>query len=52
MCRVQHGFEYTPMRLHKKKVMQIWNAIPNLHNFLCVYPLSDYTCWQLSNSFL
>ena len=43
MRRVRHGFENTPMRLHTKKVMQIWNGIPNLHNFLCVYtPIALY----------
>ena len=38
MRHVQHGFDNTPMRPYAKKVMQIWNGIPNLHNFLCVYP--------------
>ena len=33
MRHVQHGFDNTPMRPYAKKVMQIWNAIPNLHNF-------------------
>ena len=30
-----------------KKVMQIWNAIPNLHNFLCIR-----THWRIIKTML
>lgn len=41
------------MRLHKKKVMQIWNGIPNLHNFLCVYtPIALYVLAAVKQFFV
>lgn len=53
MCRVQHGFDNTPMRLHKKKVMQIWNGIPNLHNSLYVYtPIALYMLAAIKQFFV
>ena len=50
---MQHGFENTPMRPYAKKVMQIWNGIPNLHNFLCVYaPIALYVLAAVKQFFV